>query len=520
MNHHRTISEASYNAMPFRMRVRHSRWLRPCSLIFALTAALATGLTAQDAPAHLALDDAIRLALTNNQSIKVDSFSHAAAKADLLAAYGAFDPAINFSRSYNQATTGSLTTAGDVLVQITTFDQTDNYSLGLQGITPWGTLYQVGGTAQNPRGDYNAFTNNFLTFGGIQVTQPLLRGFGFSGSAANLTLRLTKASRVISDWEYRQTVIDTITRVAVAYSNLDAAHAALRTARRSRDLAAGLVAENQKRFKVGTMSENDVTFARSITAYREQGIISAAQMARDADNQLRLLLGEKSFSNDGPLLAIDTLLPPDLTLNVAEDLKKCYELRPDFQQSRFGVDKSRYNSAYARNQLLPQVDFVGSYGYNGIGETFAASRQMVADRNNRAYFAGVNVSIPLTFAQGRGNARAARLRLRHDEENLEFLKEQIALSVTQAANQVETTRKSVAAAKLTLDLSQQTADAELKKLRAGQSNTFNVVTDQTQLALAETSYYQALADERNAVANYDHEIGTTLARYHITLADK
>jgi hypothetical protein len=40
------------------------------------------------------------------------------------------------------------------------------------------------------------------------------------------------------------------------------------------------------------------------------------------------------------------------------------------------------------------------------------------------------------------------------------------------------------------------------------------------LAQAETSYYQALADQRNAVALYDREIGTTLERYHITLADK
>ena len=138
----------------------------------------------------------------------------------------------------------------------------------------------------------------------------------------------------------------------------------------------------------------------------------------------------------------------------------------------------------------------------------------------REFSAGVNVSIPLTFAQGRGTARAARLRLRHDQENLELLKEQIALNVTEAADQVETTRKSVAAAKVAFDLAQQTADDELKKLRAGASNTFFVLQEQEMLAQAETSYYQALAEQRNAVAAYDREIGTTLARYHITLADK
>jgi outer membrane protein len=496
------------------------QWLRPCSLVFTL-AVFVTGLAAQEAPAHLTLDDAIRLALANNQSIKVDAFSRAAAKADLLAAYGAFDPAINFARSYSEQYNPSLPTASNGFLPSATLLQTDSYSLTLVGVLPWGTQYQIGGTSANQRGTYNGFTNNFLTNGGIWIRQPLLRGFGFAGSTANLGLRVAKASRAISEWQYRQTVIDTITNVVVAYSNLAAADASLRTAQRTRDLAAALVAENEKRFKVGSMSENDVISARARAAFREQGIIFAIQGVRNADNQLRLLLGEKAFSNEGPLLAIDSPPPQELTLNVADDLKKSYELRPDYQQARFGVDKSRYNSAYAHRQLLPQVDFVGNYGYTGLDQTFAASRQMVTNQDNRAYSAGVEVSIPLTFAQGRGNARAARLRLRHDEGNLEFLKESIALRVTEAAGQVETTRKSVEAADAALKLAQQTLDAELKKLRAGVgTSTFVVLQYQDQLAQAETSYYQALADQRSAVALYDQQIGTTLQRYHVMLAEK
>jgi len=76
----------------------------------------------------------------------------------------------------------------------------------------------------------------------------------------------------------------------------------------------------------------------------------------------------------------------------------------------------------------------------------------VADQDT-AYSAGVEVSVPLTFCPGSSATRAAaRLRLRHDEENLESLKESHALRVTQAAGQVETTRKSVAAARAALDL--------------------------------------------------------------------
>ena len=508
--------------MPFRMRVRHSRWLRPCSLIFTL-AALTAGLAAQDAPAHLALDDAIRLALANNRNIKVDAFTRGIGKAGLLAAYGAFDPAISFQRSYSQSYSASYSsTVTGLIVPASTFSQVDNYSLGLVGLMPWGLQYSIGGTSSNQRGSYSPLQNEFLTFGGVQVTQPLLKGFGFAGSTPNLGLRIARANRSISELQYRQTVINTITNVIVAYSDLSAANAYLETSQRSRDLAAGLVAENEKRFKVGSMSENDVISARAEVASRDGTVLAAAQAARNADNQLRLTLGEGTFSNDGPVLAVESPEPPALTLNLAEDLRKCYALRPDFQEARYGLDQSRYREANARNQLLPQVDFVGSYGYSGVDESFAESRRKVADENQRAYSAGVIVNIPLTAAQGRGNFRSAKLQRKRDEENLELLKEQIALSVTAAAGDVETTRKRVEIAKLARNLAQKTVDAELKKLRAGTpgTSTFIVLQDQTLLGYAEANYYQALADQRRAVAVYDRETGTTLARNHITLSDK
>jgi outer membrane protein TolC len=478
----------------------------------------AAPLAAQEAAPALTLDDAIRLALANNRAIKVDTYSRGIARANLLAAYGQFEPALNFRRSYSEANSASFASTDTGFIPVTTFIQSDNYGLSVGGLTPWGASYSIGGTSTNQRGSYNAFTNNFLTTGGITVTQPLLRGFGFG---ANLFgVRVAKADRAISDWHYRQTVIDTVTAVVVAYSNLDLAHQYLRAAQRSRDGAAGLLAENEKRFKVGATSDNDVTAARARTALREQGVLVAEQAVRDADNQLRLLLGESAFSTDGPLLAIEPPPPPEITIQPGEDLKKAYELRPDYQQDRLVLSKGRYNESYARNQLLPQVDFVGNYGYTGLDQDFAASRRMVFNQENRAYSAGVQVTVPLTFAQGRGKARAARLQRQQAEAQLKLDEENIALSVASAAGQIETTRKRVAAARTARELNEQLLQGELKRLRAGPGSTFYVLTQQDQLNQADTEYFQALADQRRAVTNYEHEIGTTLDDHHITLTDK
>lgn len=461
--------------------------------------------------APLSLDAAIRLALEKNQTIKVESFGRGIARANVLAAAGAFDPALNFRRNYSE--NDSPVSTAPLVKQLT---QTDDYSLTLDGLLPWGLSYSVGGSAQNRRGTFNAFRDNYETFGGVTVTQPLLRGFGFG---ANLYgVRIAKADRGISDQDYRQTVINTVTSVILTYNNLVQARENLRIATLSRNLAAQLLDENEKRFKVGSLSDADVTQARARVANREESILLAERTAQDVENQLRLLIGDLNFVAAGPTLEVEPLAPADeLTPQPAADLKKAYDLRPDYQAARLGLVKRRAGDTLARNQLLPRLDAVGSYGYSGVDADFAASRRQVGQEDNRAYSAGLVVSVPLTFAEGRGRARAARLGLRQAEADLTRLEQDIALAVTNAAGQLESTRRRVAATRAAYELAKQALEAEVKRLRAGTSSTFFVLQLQENLAAVENSQVRALADQRRATANYERELGTTLERHRIIL---
>jgi outer membrane protein len=477
---------------------------------FCVLAALNLAAPAAHA-APLSLDEAIRLALTKNQTIKVQSFGRDIARANLLAAAGTFDPSLNFRRTYSE--NGSPVSSNPLVKQLT---QTDDYSLTLDGIMPWGLSYSLGGSAQNQRGTYNGFRDTYSTFGGVTITQPLLRGFGFG---ANLyTVRVAKADRSISDWDYRQIVIDTVTSVIFSYNNLEQARQNLRITTLSRNLAAQLLAENEKRFQVGSLSAADVTQARARVANREESILLAERAVQDVENQLRQLVGETDFTTITPALELEPLAPAaELIPQPAEDLKKAYDVRPDYQAALLGLVKRRAGDSLARNQLLPRVDAVGSYGYNGLDSDFAASRRQVGNEDNRAYSAGVVVSVPLTFAAGRGKARAARLGLRQAEADLTRLEQDIAVSVANAAGQLETTRRRVAATRTAYELAKQALEAEVKRLRAGTSSTFVVLQLQENLADVEIRQVRALADQRRATANYERELGTTLTRQAITL---
>jgi outer membrane protein TolC len=459
----------------------------------------------------LTLESAVRLALQKNQDLKVSAFAPDIARANVLAEYGKFDPTLTFRRTYSEAE--SAVTLSPV---VTSLIKEDDYSLSLGSVAPWGLSYSLTATATNQRGTFNRFTDSYVTFGGVSLTQPLLRGFGVGATLSGL--RVAKANRGIADWQHKANVINTVTAVIDVYATLVQARENVRIAQLSRDLTAQLVDQNEKRNRIGQISDADVLQARARLASRDESLLFAQRAAEDTQNQLRQLIGDIAFSNTGAgldLVELPAVVVP--TVNLAADLKSAYDQRPDYQAARLGITRNRANNAVAQNSLLPRVDLTGSYGYSGMSPDFAAARRQVVDSNVRAYSAGLVVSVPLTFAEGRGRARAAKLTLRQSEADLVRLEQDIAVDVTAAAGQVETTRLRVIAAKNALDLAEQSLDAEQKKFTAGTSSTFLVLQSQDQLTSVQSGYARAIADQRRAVADYDRQLGRTLTAWQITL---
>ena len=470
-----------------------------------------TAIPAQAVDERLTLSESVRRALAQNRGIQVETFSREIAAANVLAAKGRFDPALHVERDY--ASDGSPQSANPLVGQLT---KSDAYRVSLEGVTPWGLNYSVGARALNERGTFNGFAPEYRTFSGVTVTQPLLRDFG--GGANLYEVRVARLDRSISEWEFRQTVIDTITRVAVTYSDLLLAHEFLRVARRSRELAANLLGENEKRFRAGGMSENQLVQARARTAARAEAIILAERAVRDTDNALRQLIGETVFPLNGPLLNVGANGVDAPLVEPAADLKSAYELRPDYQAARLGVTRREAGHAYARNQLMPRLDVVGSYGYSGLDGEFAASRRMVVEREHRSYSAGLVMTVPLTFARERGRLRAARIEQRQAEADLGRMEQEIALNLSLAAGQIDTARQRVAATRTAFELASEALEDELKKLRAGASTTFVVLSLQESLSSVEVGMHRALAEQRRAAALYDRETGRTLLRHGVSLA--
>jgi outer membrane protein len=485
------------------------------SLLLALAAA--TSLIAQPTPEPMTLNEAIRQALAKNYAIKAQGFGTSATRADLAAEWGAFHP--GFQGSYTHSEDGSPQSTDPFSGNRppSSIVESDVFSLGVGGIAPWGMSYQVSGYSQNQRGTFNAFADSYFTFAGLEITQPLLQGFGFD---ANLvSVRLARAGHGLSQWHYKQTVMNVVTSVIYAYLELDFAHKSLEISVRSRDLAGDLLQENEKRFEAGSLSAADVTSARTRVATREEAILIAERSVKVSENFLKGLISD---DNTTALLvrtlAITKPTPlPDHIPNPALEFSAALERRPDYQQAKLNVTRSDVNRRYRRNQLMPQVNLVGSIGYNGLDNQVSKSQLQVLDRDSRSYSLGAVVRIPLTFAAERGRYRSATFTLRQAEMNLAAVEQDIVIALGNAASQINTVKKRVEVTRYSLGLAEQNLDAELKKLRAGTGTTFFVLAQQEILAGAEIRAYGAETDLQRALADYDLQRGMTLAQHGVTI---
>ncbi|MBI2497359.1 MAG: TolC family protein, partial [Opitutae bacterium] len=430
---------------------------------------------------------------------------------------GKFDPTVTANYTYSESFDPVLADPVTGLRAAPSYTKTDDYDVGLGGILPWGMTYRLGTSTTNTRGTFNTYADNFSTFAGVSGTQPLLRNFGFGPTLASI--RIAQANRGISRWAFRQAVMDTVTSVIFAYHELSFAHAYYRSAVRSRELALGLLAENEKRFKVGSMSEYDVTSARSRVASREEGILFAERQVRETENALKQLISDdKTTALLDRHLAIEPPPPaPIVVVDAAADFRVALDQRPDYQQARLALQREGLNSRLQRNQLLPRVDLVGSYGYNGYDADLRTSRRQLRNEDYHSYSWGVVVSVPLTFTTERGRYRAARLQERQAATDLERVEQSIVVRVGNAAGQIETAQKRVRATRQARELAQYTLDSEVKRLRAGTSSTFFVSQQQEILSGAEVNEARAQADYARALAEYDRQLGVTLAKLDINI---
>lgn len=392
-------------------------------------------------------------------------------------------------------TTDSLST--------TVFDtQRFTNEASLIGRTPWGMRYGFQIQANRYRntytGDVREVIPEYETVAQLTIVQPLLRNFGPGANLAEL--RIARLNQRIQVLEWKQRINATVQAVMAAYYDMAFALQDMRV--REEAVAAGqkLVDLYRRRVELGFNSPIDIQQAEVQVSIEREALIVAKNVFLERQFAFkRLVLNQ--YKIDDPRIFIPENAPRlDMPrVDRTNLLRTAFEKRFDYQQALLTAETQNVRVRFARNQLLPQLDLVASYGLNGLGTSFGDSFSHGLEGRTPSWSVGLNFSIPLGNVQPRANYNVA---LGLKEQALLRIKQAevtVGSDVDQVLARIETSRQRLATAVQTRQLAEETVQVAFRRLEEGLISSFDLIEFQRRLYDARSRELGAQADLNRSI---------------------
>jgi outer membrane protein TolC len=484
----------------------------------------------------LSLEQCVQMALERNLDVQIRRYDPEVSRFNVSIQYAVYEPVLGLQYSRN----GEQQPGGfdDQNRPFSGSDSdTDSFSGSINGLLPWGMDYQLGGGLNNTYGDRPEFQTRTNEFGQIELVQVRAPFENSGGRVGALTLRqpilrdfwidqprysiaLSKANLRISELALQQQLMTTVTSVENAYFNLIYAAESVIVQQKALELAERLLAENKKRVEVGAMAPLDEKQAEAEVASRRADLLTAQRAYLDQQNALKNLVTDDYGSWHGITIEPAGKLDASPYIpNLTDSWTRGLTMRPDIEQYRVDLERQDITIRYQKNQLYPQLDLVGSYGYQagGVAE-FSDAITQISDRDNPFYSIGAQFSIPLGGNRAtRNNLRVARTTKAQAVLELKKLEQNVMVEIDNAVGQVRTSFQKVEATRQARIYAQAALEAEQKKLENGKSTSFQVLQLQRDLVAAASSEIRALADYNIARSRLALAEGSTLDRTGVDL---
>lgn len=473
----------------------------------------------------ISLQEAIDMALQHNLDVQIQRYLPDIARFDLQGAWGAYDPTLFASGQHNY----SLSPGQFDPYQNITFQgsetESDSFNTGLSGLLPWGLSYSVTANANDTYGNRPSaippgFEISTANAAVSQLRQPLLKNFWIDASRANIQISRNRLK--YSELTLRQQLMSTVTAVEQAYYNLIFTRENVKVQETALQLAERLLWENRKKIEVGQLAPLDEKQAESQAAASRADLLAANRSLDVQENVLKNLITDNFSSlHSVRLIPAENLIAVPPILNLQDSWDKATQNRPDLLQARLDVERDDINLRYTRNQLFPQLDLIGQYGYAGGNvREFSGAIGQVRDRSNPFWYYGASISYPLGNRTARSNYKISKVQKAQNELILKQREQAVLVQVDDAVKLVQTDYERIDATKKAREFAQAALDAEQKKLENGKSTSFLVLQYQRDLTAAKFSEVQALADYNNALSQLALSEGMTLQRHRLNVQVK
>ncbi len=449
-----------------------------------------------------------------------------------------YDPAILASIGAEHQTTplANLKIYGVPSLQLNTGSSAIEY----QQAFPTGTSisFQFNNSRQTNNSPFFFLSPSNNSMFRFSFQQQLLAGFGFGPNLRYL--RIASNNKRISDIAFKDQVIATVTQIENIYWDLVSAYEQTRVNEQSYAFAQQTLENTKKQLQLESVPTMDVLRAEAEVSKRDQELTVART---NLQLQETLMKNAVTKSLDDPVLESMPVVPTDEQIQPApiEAAKPIRDLiadaqhnRPELAESDIDLVNRQISRRAARNALLPSLSLVGFYGGSGLAGPlnplcpgctssvpvdFSGAISNAFNNSSPDYYIGLNLSIPIRNRVAKADQYRSELEYRQAELRSEQLKKQVRIEVRNAQYALDQTGARVEAARKARDLAQRTFDITKKEQELGAGSSYQTLSAQRDLALAELDLVGAMTTYQKAKVELDRATGTTLEHNGILIQD-
>jgi outer membrane protein TolC len=374
----------------------------------------------------------------------------------------------------------------------------------------------------------------------LQVTQSLLQNFGRAVIGRNI--RVQKNNVKVSALQFQQQLILTVSAALNLYWDLVSFDADVRARGKEVMAAQQLLDDTKKQVDLGSMAPIEVTRAESQLYASQQDLVTSQTNLLQQETILKNYLSRNGIAEGGltslQIVPLDRFeIPEKDEVRPLEDLvKQALANRSEIQQARLNLESNQMNLVGIKSGLKPTLNAFAELTNNGLsgeltalgllqpgfsqlGGGYGNLLSQIARRDYPNYSAGISLNIPLRNRAAQADYATSLLEMRQNELNLHKNLNQIRVDVQNALVGLQQARARFEAAVRSRVLQEQTLAGDQTRYDLGAVVAFQVVQDQRDLATAQSTEAQSMANYTHARIALDQAIGTTLEVNRVSITE-
>ena len=473
---------------------------------------------------QLTLEDAIRLAVRNNLAINTARYTPAITQTQLTQAEAVFDANFFINGSYTRNADPNF---GNTFAGQTGAALNEQYSAqtGINKQMSTGGTITMSTSLQHTHSSFDSQSSDF--FEGIiavNLTQPLLRGFGADVNRANIILARNALDS--NREQLRSQLINLAAQVEAQYWTLSFIKQQLLIQTR---LLERTIDDRDRLRERADFDVNPVrlTEANSFVELRRSDVIRTRQEVRDASDTLKQLINSPDIPVSDETVIIPADYPVDVPLqfSLLDAVTTALNNRPELNVALLAIKDASVQQRVAANGTLPILNITAGADVEGVADNNPARAWGdIFQLNFVSYVAQGNFEVPIGNRGPQAFYQQRKLERRQSVVAYQDTAQMVVLQVKDALRELLTSYELIGATRAARLAAADNLRAIEEQEDAGVALTPEFLLDlklraQERLADAETQEVQSLTNYNNAISTLYQTMGTLLQRNGIVFED-